>query len=391
MDQGGDMANTPQYHNTGIGAFWGSYLFEMVVPQDHFLRALKELFGWDELAARLIRLYDGKGLVGRPPYSPVLMFQMLFLSYLYDLSARDTERFVNENIPARYFLDLALDQSAPDHSTMSLFKDRLMSEGNWDELQRIFDGLLQQARDQGLRLGCIQVVDSVHTQTDVNAEKDKKRQEQGQAPRDPEARVVHKGEHEVVEPDGQTVTKEIRYRGYKTHVSMEAETRIVTSLVPDWGNSADNKAFPELLAHDRSLDLPTHTYGGDKAYDDTDLFERIIRLGLHVGITLRRNRTTKKDPNKQRWLDLKETPHYQVATALRSRVEQPFGQAKDKHGFERCRYLGRLNYGVQAFLTFTAINAKRMVKLLVGITFRELAKGRRKEVFQPVYASRPWA
>jgi transposase len=175
MDQGGDMANTPQYHNTGIGSFWGSYLFEMVVPQDHFLRALKELFGWDELAARLIRLYDGKGLVGRPPYSPVLMFQMLFLSYLYDLSARDTERFVNENIPARYFLDLALDQSAPDHSTMSLFKDRLMSEGNWDELQRIFDGLLQQARDQGLRLGCIQVVDSVHTQTDVNAEKDKKR------------------------------------------------------------------------------------------------------------------------------------------------------------------------------------------------------------------------
>lgn len=161
--------------------------------------------------------------------------------------------------------------------------------------------------------------------------------------------------------------------------------------MPDWGDGADNKAFPALLEHDRLLNLPTHTYGGDKAYDDTDLFERIEQLGLHVGIKLRRNRTTKKDASKQRWFDLQATQHYQVATTLRSRVEQPFGQAKDKHGFEDCRYLGYLNYGRQSFLTFLVVNAKRMVKLLTGITFRELSKGRRKEVFQPVYAERPWA
>ena len=385
------MARSPHYRNTGLGSFWGSYLFERVVPQDHFIRALKQLFDWQELGGQLIRLYEGRGVVGRPPYDPVLMFKMLFLSYLYDLSARDTQRFVNEHIPARFFLDLALDQAAPDHSTMGLFKDRLLSQGNWHELERIFASLLQQARDHGLALGCIQLVDSVHTQADVNAEKDKARQERGQAPRDPEARVVHKGEREVVEPDGEKVKRDIRYRGYKTHVSMDAKTRIVTSVQPDWGDGADNKAFPALLEHDRSLALPTHTYGGDKAYDDTDLFERIEQLGLHVGIKLRRTRTTKKDPNKQRWLDLQATAHYQVATKLRARVEQPFGQAKDKHGFERCRYLGLLKYGLQSFLTFMVVSAKRMVKLLTGITFRQLAKGRHKEVFQPVYATLPWA
>jgi len=385
------MVRSPQYKNTGLASFWGGYLFDQIVPQDHFVRALKELFDWQELGAQLIRLYEGKGVVGRPPYDPVLMFKMLFLSYLYDLSARDTERAVNENIPMRYFMDLALDQLAPDHSTLGLFKDRLLSEGNWDELGRIFDGLLQQARDQGLRLGCIQLVDSVHTQADVNAEKDKQRQKHGQVSRDPDARVVYKGEREVVEPDGETVKRKIRYRGYKTHVSMDAKTRVVTSVKPDWGDGADNQAFPALLEHDRSLGLPTHTYGGDKAYDDTDLFERIEQLGLHVGIKLRRTRTTKKDANKQRWLDLKETLHYQVATALRSRVEQPFGQAKDKHGFERCRYLGHLSHGLQAFLTFMVVNTKRMVKLLTGITFRELAKGRRREVYQPVYTCLPWA
>jgi len=391
MNQGGSMTDTPKYKNTGRDSFWGSFLFDLVVPKDHFLRALKELFDWEELGARLIELYEGRGVIGRPPYNPVMMFQMLFLSYLYDLSGRDTERFANENIPARYFLDLALDQRAPDHGTLGLFKKRLVANRNWGELQRIFDGLLQQARDQGLGLGGIQLVDSVHTQADVNAEKDKKRQEQGQAARDPDARVVHKGEREVVEPDGQTVKREIRYRGYKTHVSMDAKTRLVTSMMPSWGDSADNKAFPELLAHDRQLGLPTHTYGGDKAYDDTDLFERIEQEGMHVGIHLRRTRITKKDNNKQRWIALKETPHYQEATKLRYRVEQPFGQAKDKHGFEHCRYLGLPSYEIQSFLTFMVVNIKRMVKLLTGITFRELAKGRRKEVFQPVYETLPWA
>jgi hypothetical protein len=221
--------------------------------------------------------------------------------------------------------------------------------------------MLQQARDQGVRLGRIQWVDSVHTQAAVNAEKDRKRQEQGQASRDPDARVVYKGKRDVVEPDGRKSKQEVCYRGYKTHIAMDAKTRLVTSVLPSWGDSADNKAFPDLLAHDLALGLPTHTYGGDKAYDDTDLVERLEQRGLHAGLK------------------------------LCPRVEEPFGQAKDKHAFERCRYLGRMNYGIQAFLTFMGVDAKRIVKLLTGITLREQAKGCRKEVFKPVYTSLPWA
>jgi len=67
---------------------------------------------------------------------------------------------------------------------------------------------------------------------------------------------------------------------------------------------------------------------------------------------------------------------------LRFWVEQPFGQAKEKHGFGRCRYLGLLNYGFQAFLTFLVVNLKRIIKLLTGLTFRKLAKGCHKEVLQ---------
>ena len=381
----------PRYKDTGGSSCFGEYLYEQMVPRDHPLRALKNLFDWDKLAGELIRLYQGRGLVGRPPYDPVLMFKVLFVSYLYELSERDTEVWANENIPAHYFLDLALDVRAPDHSTVSIFKQRLVSGRNWEPLSRIFDGLLQQARARGLELGSIQVVDSVHTQADVNNEKDRDRQDKQQPPRDPDARVVNKGERKVVEPGGQEVTKTVRYQGFKTHASVNVPTGITTSVLPSLGDSADNKAFPKLFEHDLLLQLPTETYGGDRAYDDTAIYEHIEGHGMHVGIRLQSGRLNKKDGNKGRWIELVQTPQYQAANEVRYRVEQAFAQAKDKHGLERCRYLGLVRFGIQSYLTFMVVNAKRMMKLLTGITFRKQAKGRRREILKPVYASLPWA
>jgi len=376
----------PRYKDTGGSSWFGEYLYQQMVPEDHPLRALKELFDWQELAGDLIRLYEGQGLVGRPPYDPVLMFKMLFASYLYELSERDTEVWANESIPAHYFFDLALDRRAPDNSTLSLFKQRLVSDGSWEALSRIFDRLLGQARERGLEMGSIQIVDSVHTQADVNRQKD-----QDRPPRDPDARVVNKGDRTVVEPGGQSVTKAVRYQGYKTHASVNVPTGITTSVLPSLGDSADNKAFPKLFQHDLSLQLPTETYGGDRAYDDTAIYEYIEGQRMHVGIRLRDGRIAKKDANKERWLMLVQTPQYQAATKVRYRVEQVFGQAKDKHGLERCRYLGLVRFGIQSFLTFMVVNAKRMIKLLTGITLRKQAKGRRREMLRPVYASLPWA
>jgi len=385
------MSSKPRTKNTGMGSFFGTFLFDQIVPKDHFMRALKELFDWEEFGRSLLHLYTGQGLYGRTPYDPTMMLKMLFLSHLYGISERQTEWFVNENISARFFLDLALDQLAPDHSSLTTFKKRLIEGGAWELLQEIQDGLLQQARDHGLELGHLQIVDSTHTCDHVNHEKDKERQAKGKPPRDPDSRVVSKGKRKVVEADGTKVEKEIRYRGYKTHASVDANTRIATSILPSFGNMADVKAFRDLFEHDRSLDLPTAIYGGDKAYDDTGIYEDIEDAKIHLGIALRRNRTTKKDPNKERWIELKKTLEYQEARKLRYRVEQPFGQAKDKHGFDRCRYLGLIKYGIQSYLTFMAVNLKRMVKLLTGITFRQLAKGRRKERFTPVYGTLPWA
>jgi len=385
------MSRFPRFHKTGKGSFFGDFVYDRVVRRDHFLVALQELFDWEGLCGDLIKLYKGKGLRGRPPYKPELTFKMLFLSYLYNVSERQMEELATYHLAVKWFLGLAVDEPAPDHSTLTKFKGRLIHLGRGDELQRIFDGLIRQAMEQGIEMGDIQLLDSVHTQADVNNEKDRERQDQGKGPRDPDAQVIHKGKRSVVEPGGRRTTRDIRYLGYKTHASTNAKTGVATGIIPARGNTADNKAYPALRQHDRSLPLPTTTYGGDRAYDDTDIHERLAQEGLHSGICLNDYRTQKKDPNKQRWIEMMATPEYQTATALRYRVEQPFGIAKKSHGFERCRYIGLPRYGIQSFLTFMVLNCKRMVKLLTGITFRPQAKGRRAEVFRPVYASLPWA
>lgn len=384
------MSDAPRFQSTGRGSFFGDFFYRQVVERRHFLVALQELFDWEALCAQLLDCYKGRGLRGRPPYEPVLIFKMLFVAYLYGISERQVEELATYHLAVKHFLGLAVDEPPPDHSTLTKFKNRVLRKGRWRAFEEIFQDLIQQARAQGVRMGGLQVLDSVHTQADVNNEKDRQRQEHGQPSRDPDARVVNKGKRKVVEPDGQTEVRQIRYRGFKSHVSVNARTCVVTAVVPALGDTADNRAYPAVRARDRDLELPTTGYGGDRAYDDTDIYARLEDEGLQTGISLNDYRTEKKDANKERWLELVASPAYQEAKALRYRVEQPFGIAKQCHGFGRCRYVGLLRYGVQAYMTFMVHNVKRLVKLLTGLTFRPLAKGRRAEVFAPVYATIPW-
>lgn len=385
------MPREPRYIDTGMNSSFGDMIYQRIIPKDHFLVALNELFPWEELSAELIHAYRGKGVVGRRPYNPVLIFKMLFISYLFGVSERQVEETVNFHLVVKWFVGLAVDEPAPHHSTLTCFKNRFLQDDKWEYLAETFAWIIDQARALGLDMGSLQIVDSTHTQADVNSDKDDRRQKRGQPPRDREAAIVNKGKREVVEPDGKRVKKELRYLGYKTHVSVNAQTGITTSLKCTRGNGADNKQFPDLLAQDLALDLPTQAYGGDAAYDDTDIYVRLDDHQLRTAISLHKYRTEKKDANKEPWLKLVASPQYQEERAQRYRVEQPFGPAKQKHGFGRCRYLGLARYGIQALFTFLVSNCKRIVKLLTGITFRPQAKGRRAEVFNPVFANLPWA
>jgi hypothetical protein len=77
---------------------------------------------------------------------------MLFVSYLYILSEHQTEIYVNENIPAKYFVGLAIDKPASDYSTLTYFKKRLIRNGNLDVFESMLAEIIQVAMEKGSNL-----------------------------------------------------------------------------------------------------------------------------------------------------------------------------------------------------------------------------------------------
>jgi transposase, IS5 family len=364
----------PRFKELGQDSVFGNFVYMRVVPRDHFLVKLNQLIDWEALLPILLPAYEGLAEEGAPPYSPIVILKMLVLTYLYRLSERQTEEFVNLNLAAKEFVGLAVDEHAPDHSTLCLFKRRLREAGRWEPFAALSDAVLQQAQAAGIHLGKIQVVDSVHTVADVDNEADRHRQDQGQAPRDPEAQLVKKGKRAVTQPDGTVEMREIQYRGYKSHLSLNAETGLITTVHPTPGNAADNLQFPHLLAHDEAIGVPGSIYTGDRAYDDTDLHVRLWDHEKFSAFRLHDYRTKKKDANKEIWQQLNEQPEYQLGVKERYKIERKFGEAKRWHGFGRCRYLGLIRYGLQALLMVLALNLKRIVQLLTGVHFRPPAR-----------------
>lgn len=348
------------------GSFFGDYLVEQAAPEGDFLLDLKELIDWESFRPVLLAAYDGKAEKGEAPYDPIILVKMLFLCYTWNISERRAEVMCRRDVIARAFLGVSLLDPIPDHSTLSLFRSRLQAHSGVEAYSTIFDSIIRQAMDLGVKLGSIQVVDSVHTEANVDRARDRERHDRGEASSDPDATIVHKGRRRVVRADGEIEHKEIVHLGYKTHVSMDAETGIVTSIKPALGNTADGKQMPDLIAHDAALGVPGETYAADKAYDDGDIMERLKERKKRAAIRLRGYRTAKSNPHAAYWLSVMADEAYQTGCAVRHRIERKFAEAKRWQGFGRCRYRGLTKYKVQAYLTFAALNLKRIVYLLTG-------------------------
>ena len=358
------------FKESGMDSFFGDFVYSQIVPRDHFLVQLNRLIDWEPFTELLLPAYKGLAERGRPPYPPVVILKMFIISYLYHLSERQVEEATNYNMAIKEFVGLAVDERAPDHSTLSEFNRRLRAAGGWQKLSAVCDEVLSQARAAGVRLGRVQVVDSVHTVADVDKEAEGERRRQGKGPRDPQAQVVKKGRRRRTDADGQVKMVEVRYLGYKSHTSVDAETGLITSLVPTVGSAADNKQFPALLAHDEEVGVGAEIYTGDRAYDDSDLHYRLWAAGKHSALRLNGYRTRATNGNREFWQGVADSPEYQEGEAERFKVERKYGEAKRWHGFGRCRYLGLLRYGTQAYFTALVLNLKRIVTLLTGVRFK---------------------
>ena len=123
------------------------------------LPQLNAIVPWEEFRPTLSKLRDKprKSTAGRKPFDVVLMFKILVLQSLYNISDDQLEFQIADRLSFMRFLNLALDDRVPDAKTIWLFRDDLTKAELTKTLFENFDSYL---RDNGFAAKKEQIIDA---------------------------------------------------------------------------------------------------------------------------------------------------------------------------------------------------------------------------------------
>ncbi len=89
---------------------------------------------------------EHRGLGGRPPYDYVMLYEILVLQRVYNLSDEQTKYQINDRMSFMRFLDLTLEDRVPDAKTIWLFRDTLTKAEVIYEMFKLFNKELEKAK-----------------------------------------------------------------------------------------------------------------------------------------------------------------------------------------------------------------------------------------------------
>ena len=139
-------------------------IYDAIIPQKHLLRRIKENIDFSFVNPMLRKQYCEH--FGRPAKEPEMMFKLMFLKKLYDLSDERLISSAQTDMAFKYFLDLEPESPMVDPSLLTKFRKTRITK---DILEEMLKETIQQVLDKGLiKLGTI-LVDSTHTNAAVRA------------------------------------------------------------------------------------------------------------------------------------------------------------------------------------------------------------------------------
>ena len=120
-------------------SFYGDYLYDRIVPQDHLLRRINAVVDFSFVNELVKDKYTPD--FGRPAEDPEFMLRLCLLQYLYGDSDREVIENARMHNGYKYFLGLAIDEKVPDDTTISYFRAQRLGEVKFRE---VFEKIVQQ-------------------------------------------------------------------------------------------------------------------------------------------------------------------------------------------------------------------------------------------------------
>jgi len=267
------------------------------------LGEIEKLVDWPvlvEIVAGLDRTKSGKG--GRPPIDFEIKLKMLFLQYTFNLSDEELEDQLIDRLSFQQFVGLGYDQEIPDFTTVWHFKEALVRAGLMDP---IFASIVGQIERKGLILKKGTIVDATIIRSanrPLTRAKRAKLEETRSRQIDTDAQSTAKGGK--------------RYFGYKGHIGIDAESKIIRKRAFTPAQVHDIREMENLISGDEQ------SIWADKNYRSRKHKKAARSMGIYYGVL------DKKARGKQ--LSNSQLKRNKQKSRVRAAVEHPFGFMKKK-------------------------------------------------------------
>ena len=306
------------------------------------LEAIDRLVPWESFRADIEAVVltpeeMRKSSAGRKPLDAIVMFRMLVLQALNNLSDEFTR-----------FLRLGIEDSIPDATTLWLFREKLAKAGL---IEKLFDRFDQHLAAKGYIARGGQMVDAtiVPVPTQRNSRDENEAVKAGRIPQEwynKPAKLRQK------DRDARWTKRHGRsFFGYKNHVNADAKHKLIRRYEVTDAAVHDSQKLDELLTKGNT----SAEVFGDSAYRSREVEERLragsFKSRIHVRATRKRSLSeAQANANRNR-------------SKIRARVEHVFAAQQTALGGRIVRTIGIVRARAKIGLQNLAYNIRRLVTL----------------------------
>jgi IS5 family transposase len=289
-----------------------------------------------------------KSNAGAKPFDYVMMFKILILQRLYNLSDEQIEFQLNDRISFKRFVGLAFSHRVPDCNTVWMFKQSLAKDDNG---RKLFDKFYDAIKAQGLIVNQGKAIDASFHEAprQRNSKDDNKIIKEDGIPtsfndkpnvkrhKDTDARWTKKNNE--------------AYYGYKNHVKSDLGSKLIDDYKVTSASVHDSQALADLLdANDKGQPLYA-----DSAYASEEIEGMVAKAEMENQI---HEKGYKGKPLTQEQKDSNT-----IKSKQRSRAEHIFGFIENTMKGTLIRTIGIARAKMNIALTNLTYNMCRVVQL----------------------------
>lgn len=322
------------------------------------MAAVVDFEGFRAILDEALKRSDGtKG--GRPAFDPVMMFKVLIVQALNDLSDERAEFLITDRLSYMRFLGLTLGDKTPDRNTIWTFREALKKAGVIDELFAAFDA---QITASGYRATHGQIVDASliaaprQRMTDEEKAAIKAGKSAGEiwdnphkaAQKDTDARwTIKYSKKKDNAPKGQ-VDIAIPSFGYKSHVMTDRAHGFIRAFKVTDASRHDGAQLKDIVR----TNIMAAGVWADTAYRSQANEQWLARHGLSSHIHRRKPKGRPMPEHMRR--------SNRAKSKIRSLVEHVFADQKHRMGL-KVRTIGLARAKIKIGLANIAYNMRRFV------------------------------